>query len=226
MDLFGNLFYIIKDMKKYDLYLFDFDGTLLDTMPALTYVFSVSYEHIGVHFNPEDTMEFSRIPLDEGFRKINGNPDKWKDFCDYIEASLDFPEALERNYPYPESMEFFRYLKEHNIKAGIVTSNKAKHVKEVLHKMNIPADTFSVIMGSKQYKNFKPHPEPILKALEEIKHKGELKNIVYVGDGINDTLCANNAGVDAVLVDRIDAFKESDKYIKIKSLMELFENED
>ena len=209
-------------MKKYDLYLFDFDGTLLNTMPALEYVFSVSYEHIGVHFNKEDTVEFSRIPLDEGFNKLGAKKEKWDDFCKSIEASLDFPTSLERNYPYEESMAFFKYLKDHHIKAGIVTSNKEKHVKEVLHTMNIPLDTFVIYMGSKQYNNFKPHPEPILKTLEVLGYQGSLDKVVYVGDGINDTLCANNAGVDAVLIDRIDAFKDSDKYIRIKNLLELF----
>lgn len=209
-------------MKKYDLYLFDFDGTLLNTMPALEYVFSVSYEHIGIKFNKDDTVEFSRIPLDEGFNRLGAKKEKWEDFCKYIEASLDFPASLERNYPYPESMEFFKYLKDHNIQAGIVTSNKDKHVKEVLTVMGISLDTFKIYMGSKQYDNFKPHPEPILKALKKIGYQGNLDKVVYVGDGINDTLCANNAGVDAVLIDRIDAFKDSDKYIRIKNLMELF----
>ena len=210
-------------MKKYDLYLFDFDGTLLDTMPALEIVFRLSYEHIGTKFDSKDTVEFSRIPLDEGFHKLHADPNKWEDFCKYIELSLDFPEALKHNYPYPESMEFFKFLKENHVLAGIVTSNKDKHVKEVLEVMNIPVDTFAVIMGSKQYDNFKPHPEPILKALDELGYKGPLDKVVYVGDGINDTLCANNAGVDAVLIDRIDAFPESNKYIRIKNLMELFE---
>lgn len=210
-------------MKKYDLYLFDFDGTLLDTMKALEYVFSVSYEHVGVKFDPKDTKLYACIPLLEGYQRLNGDPDKWDDFCDYIEKSLDFPESLKHNAFYSETMEVINYMRDNKIKAGIVTSNKDKHVKEVLETMHIPLDTFSVLISSKQSRNHKPHPEPILMALDELKYKGLLANVVYVGDGLNDTICANNAGVDAILVDRNDEFPDSNKYIKIHNLKELFE---
>ena len=93
-------------MKRYKLYLFDFDGTLLNTMSALEYVFSVSYEHIGMKFDPKDTVEFARIPLSESYKKMNGDPAKWQEFIDYIHAALDFPKALEANEPYEESLEF------------------------------------------------------------------------------------------------------------------------
>ena len=209
-------------MKKYDLYLFDFDGTLLNTLSSLEYVFTYSYGKIGINFKPEDTVLFSRVSLQQGYEIVHANPDDWPLFCDTIEASLDFPEALKRNEPYAESMEFFKYLEDHKILAGIVTSNKQKHVKDVLTVMGVDTRLFTVYMGSKQYENYKPHPEPILKALEVLGYKGPLDKVVYVGDGMNDMECAINAGVDAVLVDRINAFEESNKYIKIKNLMELF----
>ena len=47
--------------------------------------------------------------------------------------------------------------------------------------------------------------------------------VVYVGDGMNDAISANNAGVDAVLIDRNNEFTESDKYKIIRNLKELFE---
>lgn len=209
-------------MKKYALYLFDFDGTILDTMAALEFVFSVSYEHVGTKFDPKDTVEFSRIPLDVGYKRLNANPEKWWDFAKYIEKSLDFKEALERNHPYPETYEFIDYLRKNKIRAGIVTSNKIKHVKEVLEVMHIPEDTFEVYVGNKEYKFFKPHADPVLQALKRAKYDGPLEKVVYVGDGYNDALCANNAGVDAIIVDRINAFEKSDKYTIITNLMELF----
>ena len=78
------------------------------------------------------------------------------------------------------------------------------------------------IVLDKQYKKFKPHPDPILKALEMIKYDGDLSKVAYIGDAMNDALCANAAGVDAILLDRIDEYDDSDKYLRIHSLMELF----
>ena len=34
-------------MQKYQLYLFDFDGTLFDTLPSSKYVFKKAYEYLG-----------------------------------------------------------------------------------------------------------------------------------------------------------------------------------
>ena len=210
-------------MKRYKLYLFDFDGTLLNTMAALEYVFTVGYEHVGMKFDPKDTVEFARIPLSEGYKRMNGKPENWQEFVDYIHKSLDFPKAIESNEPYEESLEFLKYLKDNKIHAGIVTSNKTTHVIDVLNVFNIPIDTFDVYMGNQEYKRFKPHPEPILMAIKATGRNYKLEDVVYVGDGMNDTLCANNAGVDAVLIDRIGEFPESDKYIRIRNLKELFE---
>ena len=209
-------------MKKYDLYLFDFDGTILNTMDALTVIFSKTYEHVGMKFDPKDTIAFSRIPIDTGYQMMNGDPAKFKEFRDYLEIAIDLPEALVSNHPYPETYEFIDYVRKNNIKAGIVTSNRSHHVKDVLKVMNIPKDTFSVYVGNKQYKKFKPHPDPILKALEMIKYDGDLSKVAYIGDAMNDALCANAAGVDAILLDRIDEYDDSDKYLRIHSLMELF----
>lgn len=209
-------------MKRYKLYLFDFDGTLLNTMSALEYVFSVSYEHIGMKFNPKDTVEFARIPLSESYKKMNGDPVKWQEFIDYIHAALDFPKSLEANEPYEESLEFLKYLNDNKIHAGIVTSNKSTHVKDVLNVFNIPLDTFDVYIGNQEYKHFKPHPEPILVAIGATKKNYKLEDVVYVGDGMNDALCAINAGVDAVLIDRSEEFPDSNDYIRIRNLNELF----
>ena len=209
-------------MKHYKLYLFDFDGTLLNTMAALEYVFTVGYEHVGMKFDPKDTVEFARIPLSEGYKRMGGKPENWQAFVDYIQAALDFPKAITSNEPYEESLEFFKYLKEKKIHAGIVTSNKSSHVKDVLNVFDIPLDTFDIYMGNQEYKRFKPHPEPILMAIEASKKNYNLEDVVYVGDGMNDTLCANNAGVDAILIDRRNEFPDSDKYLRIKNLLELF----
>ncbi len=210
-------------MKKYDLYLFDFDGTLLDTEPALAYVFKTGYEHFGIHFDEKDTLEFARMPLEQGYKRLGGDMSKFIAFCDYIHDVLDHHEALINNHLFPDTKEFFELLKKSGVRAGIVTSNKVSHVKEVLEAMDLPYDAFDIFIGNQECHRFKPLPDPILEALKRGNYKGDLSKVVYVGDGINDTLSANAAGVDAVLIDRVDAFPDSDKYVRLHSLTELFD---
>ena len=71
-------------------------------------------------------------------------------------------------------------------------------------------------------KENKPSPKPLMYALDKTGYLNNRDKVVYVGDALNDTLSANAAKVDAVLIDRVDAFEESDKYIKIKNLFDLF----
>ena len=50
-------------MEKYNLYLFDFDGTLFDTLPSSKYVFKKAYEKIGISLNEDDVLGFTREPF-------------------------------------------------------------------------------------------------------------------------------------------------------------------
>ena len=209
-------------MKKYDFYLFDFDGTILNTMPALEVIFSKTYEHVGLKFDPKDTVYFSRIPIDVGYKIMNGDPNKFKEFGKYLEIAIDLPEALISNHPYEETYDFLEYVKLNHIRTGIVTSNRTHHVKDVLKVMDIPEDSFEIYVGNKEYERFKPHPDPILKALEIGNYHGPLDKVAYIGDAMNDALSAIAAGVDAIIIDRNDEYPDSDKYVRIHNLMELF----
>ena len=105
---------------------------------------------------------------------------------------------------------------------GIVTSNHATHVRDVLKKFDMQKDFFNVIVGNKEAPTPKPSPEPILKALEMIGYKGDKKNVCYVGDSINDCVAATKAGIVPILLDRDDEYKNV-PYLKIRSLNELLD---
>ena len=43
-----------------------------------------------------------------------------------------------------------------------------------------------------------------------------------IGDALNDALCAERAGIDAILLDRNNEYQDSPKYLRITNLKELF----
>ena len=86
---------------------------------------------------------------------------------------------------------------------------------------NIPHDVFDIYVGNQESDEFKPSPKPILEALKALKYTGKKEKVVYIGDAINDTISANNAGVEAILVDRANAFKDSPNYFRVSSLLDL-----
>lgn len=209
-------------MKKYKLYLFDFDGTVVDSFPSLYHVFDKAYKAVGITIQESDIPQLAREPLVVGYERFGGKEEDIPLFAKVIEEAVDSHDATIETITFPDSEKFFCYVTEHQIPCGIVTSNKIPHVKDVLEYLNLPYDSFVVFVGNQEIENFKPHPEPILRALEFLNYQGSLKDVVYVGDGLNDMLAAKRAGVDAVLVDRSNEFPDSDDYVRIKGLMDLF----
>ena len=100
----------------------------------------------------------------------------------------------------------------------IVTSNNARHVKDVLNFLGIDKDLFKIIVGNEETKRHKPYPDPVLKGLELLEEKPD--RVCYVGDGLDDMTSASIAGVTPVLLDRRNEYKD-EPYIMIKTLKEL-----
>ena len=73
---------------------------------------------------------------------------------------------------------FFKYLNDHKIHAGIVTSNLQTHVKDVLNVFNIPLDTFDIYIGNRECKHVKPDPDPIYQAMKATEKKYKPEELV------------------------------------------------
>lgn len=209
-------------MKKYKLYLFDFDGTLFDTSKALDMVFKVSFGKIGTIINDDQITWLSRVPLPEAYKELNCPDDEEtrKLFIDTINESVDSEESINMTELFDETTEFISYVRENDIRIGIVTSNNANHVKDILNHFDIPIETFSIIVGNVEAPIPKPNPMPIQVALKMANYDGNLDEVIYVGDSHNDCLSAINSHIDYYLLDRHGNSKEP--YKKIKSLMDLF----
>ena len=209
-------------MQKFQLYLFDFDGTLFDTLPSSKYVFRKAYENIGFQFSEDDVLGFTREPIPDSYARLGAPKEKFNSFMEDIEKYVNSQESVNLTGIYDDTYDTIIDLRMDEADLGIVTSNNVPHVRDILKKFDMQKDFFAVLVGNREAPNPKPSPEPILKALEMIGYKGDKKDVCYVGDSLNDCISAVNAGIVPILLDRDGEYKDV-PYQTIKSLKELLD---
>lgn len=208
-------------MKCIETYLFDFDGTLVDSHDSLVEVFHGAYASVGVDVPEGYVLRLMRIPLIQGYEELGApmTDEAMKVFEKNIRALLDAEHVLKLTKSYEDVLPALQKLKAKGKQLGIVTSNNVKHVYDVLRFLNIDHKMFDVIIGNDDTEKHKPNPEPIYKAMELLSLTDKSK-ICYVGDALDDKKAAINAGVLAVLLDRADQYLDEDGIV-ITSLTEL-----
>ena len=188
---------------RYQVVLFDLDGTLLDTLDDL---------HVAVNF----VLEKYRLPIrtrDEvrafigngivklmersvgaGMRSMVNLDDVVTDFKSYYGAHCQ-----EKTKPYDGVMELLANLKKAGVKVGVV-SNKAHFATAQLCEYYF-GDLVDVAIGENEAGGVrkKPAPDSVFAAIEAVGGV-DPSWVVYVGDSEVDIQTAMNAGVDCISV--------------------------
>lgn len=184
-------------VTKLTTFLFDLDGTLLDSVRLIL----DSYHHTTqVHGLPrrsdEHWLEGLGTPLRVQF-KDSVSPALSMD--QLIETYRDFNLAHHDQMAaaYPGVVEVLRQLRQAGIRFGLVTSKNQRGARLGLRLMGIEAE-FESVVGADDVVNPKPHAEPVLKALEALKALKE--ETVYIGDSVHDMESGRAAGVRTAAV--------------------------
>jgi phosphoglycolate phosphatase-like HAD superfamily hydrolase len=87
----------------------------------------------------------------------------------------------------------FEYIKSNKIKVCIVSTAPKPYVEKVVRHFNIPCN---YIVGFHDAKPIKPHPAPMIKALEFMNETAF--NTISFGDRVIDIKASNAAGIESV----------------------------
>src|SRR5690625_3559725 len=169
--------------------LFDLDGTLIDTNELIYVSFKYTFDKYGYSFSREEILEFNGPPLIETF--MNVNPEKADDMLKtYREHNFQHHNDLVTVFP--NVIETLESLRENGIKMGIV-STKMRNGVELGLEVTKLKHFFDSIVSLDDVQNAKPHPEPVLKGMKELK--GSPETTIMIGDNYQDIESGKNAGV-------------------------------
>ena len=185
---------------KYELIVFDMDGTILDTLEDL----KNSMNHtLRLHNMPERTLDEIRSFVGNGIRKlieravVSGTPEDnidkiHKDFMAHYEVHCaDFTK------PYDGVNDLIAKLRNRGCKTAVV-SNKADGAVQDLCVQYFP-NLFDLAIGERPELAKKPAPDMVDLALEQLHIPRE--KAVYIGDSDVDVATARNSCLDMIAVD-------------------------
>ena len=185
----------------YNTYIFDLDGTLLDTLGDLAAATNYALRQHGM---PEHSIDDVRRFVGNGVRKLmeraipDGahNPDFEATFATFRQYYMQH--SLDTTQPYEGISETLAALKAKGCRLAVV-SNKMMAATQELCQHFFP-DTIEVAIGENEAAGIrkKPAPDTVYAALDVL---GEGKgNAVYVGDSDVDIQTAANAGLPCISV--------------------------
>lgn len=174
---------------RYKAILFDLDGTLLDSVPIILKTASDVCRAMGLPYKENILRDMIGIPL-----KVQAPVCAGERAEEWITLYRQVYQKYQDQTPllFPGTLDMLDALDAQGYITGLVTSKAANGTCRILEQMNL-AHRFSAIVTADDVANAKPHPEPILKALEMLCVTPS--EAIYIGDSLYDVEAAQKAGV-------------------------------
>lgn len=170
--------------------LFDFDGTLLDTNDLILETFMhVLEEKFPGQYTKNDCLQFIGPSLYQTFSQIT--PNEVDEMVAKYRAwnELHHDEFVKQ---YDGVVETLEELHKRGIRLAIVSTKISANIMRGLNVLGV-THLFEQIIGMDHVVHVKPHPEPVLKALDLLGV--EKDEVIMIGDNSHDIEGGKNAGV-------------------------------
>jgi len=172
--------------------LFDWDGTLIDSYHADSQAYLAMFRELGLDWGMAELDEHYSPDWYTVYRAAGIPKNKWDEADRLWRAVYEkHPSRL-----MPGTRKVLRALGRRH-KLGLVTSGDRARVAKQLKSFALTRLFRARVCGGDTHQK-KPHPAPLLMALEQMKLRAE--ECVYVGDTPEDLQMSRAAGMTAVAV--------------------------
>jgi len=185
------------------LYIFDLDGTLVDTRVDITNAINEMLSHYSI---PPKSVEEVTSYVGNGFIPlIKRCLSVRKDLENQVDKALEYfrdayaRRLVENTRLYPGIKELLEKLNSSEDRAlmAILTNKDVNYANEIIKKLGI-GKYFSIVVGGNSLPKKKPSPDGVYHILNKTGIVREM--VLLIGDGGNDVLTAKNAGIKSVFV--------------------------
>lgn len=186
-------------MKEYQTYIFDLDGTLLNTLDDLAASTNFALRSVGL---PEHPVDDIRRFVGNGVRKLmeraidggDNNPAFDEAFTLFKQHYMEH--GLDMTRPYDGVTDVLAELKAKRKNIAVVSNKFYDATKELVG--HFFGQYIEVAIGERENIRKKPAPDTVLEALHRLGVGKE--GAVYVGDSDVDFNTAKNVGIPCVSV--------------------------
>lgn len=183
----------------FDTFIFDLDGTLLDTLPDLVVLTNTALREQGFPERTRDEIHSfvgggaevlirMAVPPEATPEQTQVTLERWRELYPVI--------GLDLTRPYPHMVETLQELKRRGVRLGVLSNKFDQGVQEVI--ASFMPGLFDVLHGEREGIPRKPDPTGLLRTMDELGAAPE--RTAYVGDSRNDVATSRNAGVFGVSV--------------------------
>ena len=176
------------------LIILDFDGTLADTRGLIVKTMQQTLEALGLESRTDDQCAaMIGLPLKQAFTDLLPMTDEMGERCvETYRRIFNENNALYVIPTFPHVIETLHQLHEQGYTLTIASSRSNRSLMEFVNDMHLN-ELIPYVLGAEDVTRAKPHPEPVLKTLEDYGCKAE--DALVVGDTWYDIEMGRQAGV-------------------------------
>ncbi|WP_245579616.1 pyrophosphatase PpaX [Alteribacter aurantiacus] len=178
-----------KTMENVNTVLFDLDGTLINTIDLIVSSFlHTMEEYYPGEYVQKDVIHFIGPPLSETFEKLD--PARVEEMT-HTYRTFNHEKHDDLVKEYEGVYETVETLHDQGYKLAIVTTKRSDTAIKGMKLMGLDR-FFDVVVALDHVENYKPHPEPLEKALKQLGSRPE--EAIMIGDSQHDILGGKNTG--------------------------------
>ena len=211
---------MLSNLQKAKGLFFDFDGTLVDSLPVLRKVYMNFMEKIGQKGSEEEFQRLNGPNIDEIVMylrekySISDTPDSMKEMFHQLFLGIYSKQV----HFFPGVLEFLRFAQEQGYRLFVVTSAEPIMVSLVFEKHHMN-HLLEGIISTKDFHNGKPHPEVYIRALLQADLNSD--EVVAFEDSKNGILASTRAGIRTIAFG--EGHEESSATIHVGGWNEVFD---